>query len=105
MLYLCYSSCLENLAENTYDTNKYYKGSTIPNWNKYLNHQFILRVTLNGTTPIQLPFNHFGIQDFHYNDNYLGTGTLSIIINENGLITASGSATFYIDNITLYKKV
>lgn len=45
------------------------------------------------------------MNDFHYNDNYLGTGTLSIIINENGLITTSGSATFYIDNITLYNKI
>lgn len=96
---------LENLKENLYDPNKYYKGSTIPNWNKYLNHQFMIRSISGGGTPIQLPFNHFGIQYFHFNDNYLGTGTLSIGISENGLINASGTATFYIDNITLYNKV
>lgn len=65
----------------------------------------MIRSISGGGTPIQLPFNHFGIQYFHFNDNYLGTGTLSIGISENGLINASGTATFYIDNITLYNKV
>lgn len=65
----------------------------------------MIRSISGGGTPIQLPFNHFGIQSFHFNDNYLGTGSLSLGISETGLITASGTATFYIDNITLYNKI